>query len=462
MARPASGRRTIRVASWMDAMLGRDTAPPPIVSAVVAPGSAVPLLSGVSALSIVDETGRIRAPPARTDTTAAIQAIATATSTSTPRARRYNKPAAKAAAAAAAAAAASDAIDKKEMEYRYRMADALRREARILETARTPAPTSGVIGPVTAAAASEIDARIAELRRRADLLDAQNSVKEVKLMERSQATKELRAKKQEQRPLAGAAAAPLNQRNKRKFKVHDTNNAVYSLKVQNVVSKSKVNCDFPIDFLRWTEKAKYVEQRFPAPNVVSYDPLVGITHYASGETGCAGARSELASLWAHLQYAARQALHTNSEMSTSNYGMVNITSSSGHGIKVDLKKLKGIIDVLPGLSATYNRTVIDMVSAKEKVPINSARKGVASNFYPSSKTCIVGFSSIGEFELKKDTVYRVFDDAIRRCEITNPTVASITEVEDDDDEASAAPVFEAAEEEEQHNQPAAKKQRTAL
>jgi TATA-box binding protein (TBP) (component of TFIID and TFIIIB) len=287
-------------------------------------------------------------------------------------------------------------VDKKVVEYTYRNLDVLKRQ---LENS------------------SESDPRRAELEARIAELEADANEKERKLSEHSKNAEALRLKKQHSQPLAGASAAPLNRKNKRKFKAHEKCRAPYHLKVQNVVSKAKMSFQVDVSQLRWLKKAKYVAPRFPAPSGIGLEPRVSWTHYASREFGCAGARSPEAALYAAYRHALHLALSHGEELQLLNFGVVNLTGSSNQGHSIDMKRFAEMARCVKGWKTTYERTKIDMIRVKEDVSNGSAKKGIASNTSPTGRVCTVGFSSYKEFYEFQSGPYRLWADIAARCAV---------------------------------------------
>lgn len=331
--------------------------------------------------------------------------------------RRYSKPIAR------STASTSTQIDKKLTEHRYRLVDVHRREIETLRR-RLADPAA------TAAAVDAARDRIQKLEAEVHSLSKQNQIDEKRLIQNSKTAQATRTQKRKQRSAAGSTGFAINQKNKKKFKVHENhNNQPYPPTVQNVVSKAKIPFRVVVAVIRWMVKGKYIEQRFPAPSVNMHMPRASITHYASGEIGCVGARSEAASIFAVNEYACIIALQHNEEMQVINFGIVNLTASAGYHHMTDLKQYHGVFGHLEHLTSTYDRTVIDIHRGKEKIPAAANKKGVAINTCPTGRVCYVGLGSPQEFELARETLFLVAQDIAASCAIQD-------DGDDDDDDTT--------------------------
>ncbi len=336
---------------------------------------------------------------------------------------------------------ATTTVDKRLLEYRKRLVIVLKTQIATLKTSLVPIEMkdSETLNAVTAAAISEKQAQLAKAQ--AEIEDDQH-----KLVLKSQAAHEARMKKRLWRPIAGTAVAHLNHKNRNKLKAHDnTSDAAYPPTMQNTVSKQNLpNANMPIANTPWLFRANFNPHSFPSPSIASHAPRATITHSASGEIGCAGARSTAAALFVTQEYAALVATYTGTEMQIANSGEVNAAASCDFHIQVDLEKLHKYYSYLNTMMSTYEPTLIGMHRLQEKVRAAAERKGIAINTYGSAHLCIVGASK-GSREMRKISnkgFLFVIQEAMRRSEIKQ--LPTQTEMKLENDTRTQTPTNSAA------------------
>jgi hypothetical protein len=286
-------------------------------------------------------------------------------------------------------------VDKKLLQHRKRLATVLK----------------------TQIEASVDETLLKRLKKELEDVEALIESDNQRLLVKSKAAQAARLQKRQRRTIAGTTVAQLNHKNRNKFKAHDnTADEAYPLTIQNTVSKQNLpNSTLPIENTPWLFRANYMPHSFPAPSVASHAPRATITHSASGEVGCAGARSTLASFFVAQKYAGQVARFTGTQWQLAGIGEVNAAASSDFHVMLDLPLYNSYMEMLPTTISTHSPTVIDMQRLQEKVRAASLRKGTAVNTYPTGHKCTVGFGySDREVRLYEDTMLRIEEYVVQQ------------------------------------------------
>ncbi len=234
-----------------------------------------------------------------------------------------------------------------------------------------------------------------------------------------QLTRELpkhKARSRAQTPISGLPR--LNQKNKKKFKVHKQTDDAYDIKPQNVVCKFSTR-PFDIGSLRYNwARAYYNPSQFPAASFGCSDPRCVISVYESGECGTVGTISEADGLIAATLMDYKRATDECDRMRLACFGAVNITTSFNFGFTLDVDAIFELFKDDPHLSVLHDPEKIGSVQIKQidSEPSTSEQKQKQKqkhkktqkhksatrpsviNIWPTGRGCTVGSTTMAEWK----------------------------------------------------------------
>jgi TATA-box binding protein (TBP) (component of TFIID and TFIIIB) len=231
-------------------------------------------------------------------------------------------------------------------------------------------------------------------------------------------------KSRAQTPLTGLAR--INQKNKKKAKIHEQTDEPYPMTPMNYVSKASARprdiSELKYNYMR----AKHVPSRFPAASAAIPEPRCVISLYDSGEIGLAGNKSQNDAIVAGHLFNFHQAKQAHEEMTLANLQPVNITTSANVGVPIDLNRFYQEHLGHEDLSVAYEPTVIQAVQVRplpkvsEYPPPNGAKSKKASsrvfNVFATGRFCSVGHKSDAEIAEAAEFAQHITDWALQDYE----------------------------------------------
>jgi TATA-box binding protein (TBP) (component of TFIID and TFIIIB) len=229
-------------------------------------------------------------------------------------------------------------------------------------------------------------------------------------------------KSRAQTPLTGLAR--INQKNKKKAKIHEQTDEPYPMTPMNYVSKASARprdiSELKYNYMR----AKHVPSRFPAASAAIPEPRCVISLYDSGEIGLAGNKSQNDAIVAGHLFNFHQAKRAGEEMTLANLQPVNITTSANVGVPIDLNRFYQEHRTHEDLSVAYEPTVIQAVQVRPLPKVSEHPNGAKSkktssrvfNVFATGRFCSVGHKSDAEIAEAAEFAQHITDWALQDYE----------------------------------------------
>lgn len=136
------------------------------------------------------------------------------------------------------------------------------------------------------------------------------------------------------------AAPRVNQKNKRKLKLHTQTEDPYPLTPMNYVAKFSTRPNHDHSTLRhnWAH-GRYFPRNFPAASLTVREPRCSVSVYRTGEIGLAGCKTRDAAILAAHLVDDKLAEAAVDEIRVKCFSTVNITTSFAFGVPINLQRL---------------------------------------------------------------------------------------------------------------------------